>query len=143
MDKDNLAEYNFIGSGWAFRPDSGTGVDGQGNIALTHGEQDIAKSIFLILSTAPGERVMRPEFGCDVHSLVFSVPGPQLFGLISYYVNKALLRWEPRISVEEVEATTDPQAQERIIVNLNYTIRASNSSRNLVWPFYVIPRGQD
>ena len=143
MDKDNQLEYSFVGSGWAFRSDSGIGVNGQGNIALMHGDQDIAKSIFIILSTAPGERVMRPEFGCGVHSLVFGVPGAQLYGLIAYYVTRALGRWEPRIDVQEVKADTDPAASERIIVDITYTVRATNTNRNLVWPFYVIPRGED
>lgn len=143
MDKNTALEYSFIGSGWAFRNESGIGVNGQGNIALMHGEMDVAKSIFIILSTAPGERVMRPEFGCGVHSLVFSVPGPQLFGLIAYNVTRALGRWEPRIDVTEVTANVDPVAHERIMVNISYTLRANNSNRNLVWPFYLIPRGED
>jgi phage baseplate assembly protein W len=142
-NNNNSVEYNFIGSGWAFRPDSGIGVNGQGNLALTYGEQDIAKSIFIILSTAPGERVMRTDFGCGIHDLVFSTPGPQIYGLIAYQVSQALGRWEPRIEVIDVRVSTDKFAQERLIIDVDYRVRQTNSERNLVYPFYVIPRGQD
>ena len=143
MDKDSLLENSFIGSGWAFKPDTGIGVNGQGNIGLMYGDQDIAKSIFIILSTAPGERVMRTEFGCGIHDLVFSSPGPQLFGLISYYVQRALGRWEPRIDVTAVEVEVDTKNQERLLIEISYTVRNTNNERNLVYPFYIIPRGQE
>ncbi len=136
-------EHSFIGTGIAFRPGVGTGVDGQGNIALVRGDQDIAKSIYIILSTAPGERVMRPEFGCGIHDLIFSTPGPQTTGLITYYVERALGRWEPRIDVRKVVVTQDVKNEGCLLVDVGYTIRQTNSDRNLVYPFYVIPRGQD
>ncbi len=143
MNKDGLFDYSFVGAGWSFKPDQGIGVNGQGNIALTAGDLDIAKSIFIILSTAPGERVMRTEFGCGIHDLVFSSPGPQTFGLIAYYVQQALGRWEPRIDIISVDVNTDPDHQERLLIDLSYKIRQTNSDRNLVYPFYVIPRGED
>lgn len=143
MQRDPFVDYNFIGTGWAFRPDSGMGVNGQGNIALMHGDLDVAKSIYIILSTAPGERVMRTEFGCGIHDLVFSSPGPQVFGLIAYYVEQALGRWEPRIEVISVDVETDPQNQERLLIDINYRLRQTNAERNLVYPFYTIPRGLD
>ncbi|HEX2914635.1 MAG TPA: GPW/gp25 family protein [Chloroflexia bacterium] len=143
MDKNAYQDKSFIGSGWAYRPGSGIGINGEGNIALSREEQDIAKSIYIILSTAPGERVMRTEFGCGIHDLVFASPGPQLFGLVSYYVTQALGRWEPRIEVAEVNSRVDPKNPECLLVDINYTIRKTNSNRNLVYPFYVIPRGQD
>jgi len=143
LDRDGLTELGFIGSGWAFIPDKGTGVNGDGGISLSSGDRDIAKSIFLILSTAPGERVMRPQFGCGIHDLVFASPGPQVFGLISYYVTQALGRWEPRIDVENVDTTVDGRNPERLIINISYTVRQTNNERNLVYPFYVIPRGEE
>jgi phage baseplate assembly protein W len=143
MDKSLSIETSFIGAGWAFRRDSGVGIDSQGNIALVSGDADIAKSIFIILSTAPGERVMRTEFGCGIHDLVFGSPGPQLFGMVSYYVTRALGRWEPRIEVIEVTCGVDPVSQEKLLVYITYRVRQTNNERNLVYPFYVIPRGQD
>jgi phage baseplate assembly protein W len=143
MEKNYLFENSFIGAGWAFRPDSGIGINGQGNIALSSGNQDIAKSIFIILSTAPGERVMRPEFGCGIHDLVFSSPGPQVYGLVSYYVQQALARWEPRINVTSVDVSVDPINDGCLLVDITYSIRQTNSPRNLVYPFFVIPRGEE
>jgi phage baseplate assembly protein W len=143
MDKSLSIEASFIGAGWAFRRESGVGIDSNGNIALVSGDSDIAKSIYIILSTAPGERVMRTEFGCGIHDLVFGSPGPQLFGMVSYYVKQALGRWEPRIEVLEVTCAVDPVQHEKLVVNINYMVRQTNNERNLVYPFYVIPRGQD
>jgi phage baseplate assembly protein W len=143
MDKDSLFEQGFIGAGWAFTPGRGTGVNGEGGIALSKGDYDIAKSIYLILSTAPGERVMRPEFGCGIHDLVFASPGPQLFGLVAYHVTQALGRWEPRIELQNVEVTTDKFMPEKLLVDITYTVRQTNNERNLVYPFYVIPRGEE
>jgi phage baseplate assembly protein W len=143
MDKSLSMEVNFIGAGWAFRRDSGIGINAQGNIALVSGDQDIAKSIFIILSTAPGERVMRTEFGCGIHDLVFGTPGPQLFGMVSYYVTRALGRWEPRIEVIDVTCKVDEVENEKLVISINYRVRQTNNERNLVYPFYVIPRGRD
>ncbi len=143
MDKDRRVEYNIVGTGIAFWPERGMSVDGQGNLAVMSGEQDIVKSIYIILGTAPGERVMRPDFGCGVHDLVFASPGPQTFGLVSYHVERALARWEPRIEVTEVVTTTDPLNQERLLIDISYRVVPTNSDRNLVYPFYVIPRGQE
>lgn len=143
MDKNLSIEASFIGAGWAFRRDSGIGINSQGNIALVSGDQDIAKSIYIILSTAPGERVMRTEFGCGIHDLVFGTPGPQLFGMVSYYVTRALGRWEPRIEVIDVTCKVDEIEHEKLVIDINYRVRQTNNERNLVYPFYVIPRGRD
>jgi phage baseplate assembly protein W len=107
------------------------------------GDADIAKSIYIILGTAPGERVMRTEFGCGIHDLVFGSPGPQLFGMVSYYVKRALGRWEPRIEVIDVACNVDEIEHEKLVVNIKYMVRQTNNERNLVYPFYVIPRGRD
>ncbi len=143
MDKSLMFEHSFIGSGWNYKPGKGIGINGEGNIGLSYGDLDIAKSIFIIISTAPGERVMRTEFGCGIHDLVFSTPGPELYGLVSYYVQQSLGRWEPRIDVTSVECDVDADRQECLLVNITYTVRTTNNERNLVYPFYVIPRGQD
>lgn len=143
MDKNQIIEYNFIGAGWSFMPGRGLGVNGEGGIALMESDRDIMKSIFLILSTAPGERVMRTEFGCGIHDLVFDVPGPALFGRVMYEVQQALGRWEPRINVNEVRVSVDALEPERLLIDINYTVRQTNNERNLVYPFYNIPRGLD
>lgn len=141
IDKNMMVEYNFVGTGIAFRPGYGMGVNGQGGLALMRGDADIAKSIFIILSTAPGERVMRPEFGCGIHDFVFASPGPELYGQIAYRIEMALGRWEPRIDIVEIKTQPDPLTPERLMIDILYKVRATNSERNLVYPFYIIPRG--
>jgi len=142
-EKDYMFENSFIGAGFSFVPNRGMGVNGRGNVALVAGDQDVAKSIYLILSTAPGERVMRPEFGCGIHDLVFASSGPQTYGLVSYYVTQALARWEPRIEVKKVEVNPDGRNDGLLLVDISYVLRQTNSERNLVYPYYIIPRGQD
>lgn len=144
MEKRTFLNNSFVGAGWNYSlTRGGIGVNGQGNIGLVEGDLDVAKSIFIILSTAPGERVMRTDFGCGIHDLVFSSPSPQIFGLISYHVEQALGRWEPRVEVVDVVTTVDSNAPECLLVNIIYKVKQTNSERNLVYPFYVIPRGQD
>ncbi|NWJ97253.1 MAG: GPW/gp25 family protein [Chloroflexi bacterium] len=143
MAQEYLFNNNFIGAGWAFAPGHGTGVSGQGNVKLVQGDLDVAKSVFIILSTALGERVMRPEFGCGIHDLVFASPGTEVFGLVSYYIQQALERWEPRIEIEAIDVSVDQNAPECLLIDIKYKIVQINSSRNLVYPFYVIPRNED
>ncbi len=143
MDKNASITQNFLGNGWGFKLGKGLGVNGQGNIGLMKAEQDIAKSIILILSTAPGERVIRTDFGCGIHDLVFATPGPEIFGLVSYYIRNALGRWEPRVEVTEIKVEVDKVNPEILLIDVNYLICQTNDQRNLVYPFYTIPRGQD
>src|SRR5881392_1818175 len=94
---------DFLGVGWAFPVQ----VDARGRIALARHERDIEEAIRLILLTPPGQRVMRPEFGCRVHDLIFAPNDATTAGLAAYYVEEALGMWEPRIRVQEVLATAN------------------------------------
>ena len=126
----------FIGSGWAFPLRMGP----TGGIALVSQEQEIEESIRLILGTAPGERPMRPDFGCGVHDYVFAAVDATTAGLVAFDVRSALTRWEPRIEVIDVVVTPELQADgDRLLIDIQYTIRGSNDPRNLVFPFYAIP----
>jgi phage baseplate assembly protein W len=136
-------EQSFIGKGFAYTLNDGLGMNQTGGVGLMSGEQDVAKSIFIILSTAPGERVMRPEFGCEIHSMLFASPGPQTFGLIAYYIQQALGRWEPRIDVQEIIPQINPDKPSELLIDIRYKLRQTNSDRNLVYPFYIIPREQE
>lgn len=115
-------------------------VNGRGGIATSQYEQDIVESIRIILSTAKGERRMRPTFGCGIHDLVFSNNDPATAGLIRFHVEEALAFWEPRVDVRDVLVTSDPQDPARTTIDIRYTIKATNDERNLVYPFYLIPR---
>lgn len=126
---------DFIGAGWAFP----VRTDATGSIALVRGEREIADSIRLILSTAPGERPTRPEFGCAVHDLVFAPADAATAGRIVYAVRNALERWEPRIGVQDI-VVSFAEADEGVLhIVITYTLLGSNDPRNLVFPFYVIP----
>jgi phage baseplate assembly protein W len=130
-----MAHYEFVGSGLAFP----VRVDLTGKVALVAGEREIEQSIALILATIPGERPMRPEFGCRIHDYVFAPADAATAGLVAYEVRQALLRWEPRIDVTNVVVTPDPYDPGVLLVDLHYSIRSTNDPRNLVFPFYVIP----
>jgi uncharacterized protein len=124
-----------IGSGLAFPLQ----VDRRGQIALAKDEQDIEQAIQLILGTAPGERPMRPEFGCGVHDFVFDSIDATTVGRMELAIRDALDRWEPRVFVETVEFNLDEVADGRLIIDIGYRVRVTNTMRNLVYPFYVIP----
>ncbi|HEV2787017.1 MAG TPA: GPW/gp25 family protein [Solirubrobacteraceae bacterium] len=114
-------------------------VDQRGAVALVGGDTDIAQAISIILSTAPGERPMRPEFGCAVHEHVFDVLDASAFGSIENAVREAIERWEPRATVVGVDFDLDRQAEGRLDIVLTYEIPEVPGVRNLVHPFYVIP----
>jgi uncharacterized protein len=99
-------------------------------------EENIRQSIFLILSTAPGERVMRPNFGCGIHNMVFSLNNATTAGMLAFDVRQALTRWERRIEILDVTATADP-AGARMLIHIEYRVEATNSRFNLVYPFYL------
>ena len=128
-----VAGHGFLGTGLAFplRPDADHGI------RLTGGEAAVRQSIWSILSTAPGERVMRPDFGCGIHDLVFDVNDAGTAGRVSRSVREALARWEPRIEVLDVYAAPDPDDRRRLLIEINYQVRSINSRFNLVYPFYV------
>ena len=124
-----------IGSGLAFP----LAVDRRGGIALARDEQDIDQAIQLILGTAPGERPMRPEFGCGVHDFVFDSIDANTIGNMEEAIREALLRWEPRIDVTDVKFDASDAVNGLLTINIEYKVRATNTDRNLVYPFYVIP----
>ena len=114
-------------------------VDRRGGIALATGETDVDQAIEIILSTAPGERPMRPEFGCGVHDFVFDTIDASTVGRLETEIRRALDRWEPRIVLDEVEFDLSEMGEGRLLINIGYRLRATNHKRNLVYPFYVIP----
>lgn len=125
----------FIGSGIAFPMRVGP----TGGIALVSEHREIEEAIRLILSTAYGERPMRPEFGCGIHDLVFAPADATTAGQIAYEVRLSLSRWEPRIDVTDVTVTIDDQDPSVLYIDITYEVKGTNDPRNLVFPFYVIP----
>lgn len=127
--------HDFVGSGWVFP----VGTDSSGGVALTSGAQEIEESIGLILGTAPGERPMRPEFGCALTEYVFAPLSAHTIGRIAQEVRQSLVRWEPRIDLHGVVVEPDADDASRLLIQVTYAIRRTNDPRNLVFPFYVIP----
>ncbi len=125
----------FVGVGWAFP----VHTDPTGSIALVRGEREVVESIRLILGTAPGERPARPDFGCAIHDLVFAPADASTAGQIAFQVRASLERWEPRITVDDVQVDFGEAENGTLYIGIHYRIRGSNDPRNLVFPFYVIP----
>jgi len=128
---------DFIGRGWAFP----IRTDATGGIALVAREREIEEAIRLILGTSPGERPMRPEFGCRIADFIFGSADGATANAISAEVQRSLRRWEPRIDVHDVVVSFDVVDQTVLYVDVRYSIRHTNDRRNLVFPFYVIPSG--
>jgi uncharacterized protein len=126
---------DILGTGLAFP----LGVDRRGGLALAHDEHDVAQAISIILSTAPGERPMRPEFGCGVHDYVFDVIDARTLGRMEAEIRRALERWEPRIDVLGIDFDLDSDTDGGLAITIKYRLRATNDVRNLVYPFYVVP----
>lgn len=126
---------DLIGTGWRYPID----VDGRGGVALVSGDEEIRQAIEIILNTPRGARLMRPEFGCRIHELIFAPINTSTATDAVYYVEDALRRWEPRIELLGVTVDRDPDEPTCLLIAINYRIRATHDERALVYPFYTIP----
>jgi phage baseplate assembly protein W len=133
-----MPQQDFVGSGFAFP----MGIDDQGGILMVGGTDNIDRSIRLIMGTAYGERPMRPEFGCGIHDLLFDSTSLELLGQVQAQVTASLRRWETRADIIDVSASygDDPTV---INIQVTYRIKGNYDPRNLLVPFYVIPREED
>jgi phage baseplate assembly protein W len=123
----------FLGKGWAFpflvEPD-------RGRVSLVAYDDDVQQAIRIILVTAKGERVMRPDFGCGIHDLVFGAINTALIGQVQRDVQEALRRFEPRIDVLNVTVDQTRVADGRLDVSIDYRVRTTNQAGNYIYPFY-------
>jgi len=126
---------DFIGTGWAFP----TGVATTGGIALVRGDTELVQAMRLILSTYPGERPMRPDFGCRLRDFVFRPANLDTVAELTHEVRNALLRWEPRVDIEIVNVFPAPSDHSTLYIDIQYRTKDTNDRRNLVFPFYTIP----
>ena len=127
---------DFVGRGISFP----MRVDQSGALGLTSGGADIDGSLRMVLTTAPGERLMRPQFGCRIWDLLFEPINANTIGLMAESVRDAVSQWEPRVDLEDVVIEPDARDYSRVMILLKYRVRATNDRRNLVYPFYVIPQ---
>lgn len=132
---DKLSSHDIIGCGWSFPPR----VDSQGGLAISNEHNELDQAIIIILSTYPGQRVMRPTFGCRIHELIFTPNNSLTAAQAERYVAEALGMWEPRIHVNDVNARPDPQERSRLLIEINYRVNSTHNTRSLVFPFYLIP----
>ena len=124
---------DFLGQGWKFP----VRVDGSGRIMFSQFEEDIREAVRIILLTARGERVMRPEFGTGLHTFVFETMSVTNIGTIQAAIQNALVEWEPRIELLAVNVEPDQGEVGKLLVNIDYEVRATNTQFNLVFPFYI------
>jgi phage baseplate assembly protein W len=132
---DNGSEA-FIGQGWSFP----VSVTADGEIQMASYEEDVRQAVSIILSTSYGERVMRPDFGAGLRSVVFEPVTTTTLSLMQHHVERALVEWEPRIDVLDVQAAPDASTPTvgRVVITIQYRVRATNSFYNLVYPFYLL-----
>ena len=126
---------DIVGSRVSFPPRLGD----RNQFGLVSDHQAIRQSIYIIIHTIPGERVMRPEFGCEIHSLIFSPANHQTAAVAERYVREALERWEPRITLEEVEVTPGATDLGELFIRLVYSLKDEHDPRSLVYPYYLQP----
>jgi phage baseplate assembly protein W len=128
-----MIDRRYLGTGWKFP----LRVGPRGGLAWSSAEENVRESIWLILATARGEREMNPRFGCGMHDLVFSPNGPTARGSVAAHVREALTEWEPRIDLLDVDVDSPRGEENLMLIRVDYRVRGSNTSRNLVYPFYI------
>jgi phage baseplate assembly protein W len=124
----------FIGQGLAFPLQ----VNPRGELALVTGKTDIEQAIGIILGTIPGERVMRPDFGCRAWELIFAPNNAETENMLITYVTQALEFWEPRITLTSVDVNSDESDETVLLVEIRYEIKATHDQRSIVYPFYIM-----
>lgn len=126
---------NIIGRGWAFPPR----LNDRDRIATVQDDTDIRQAIYIIIFTVPGERVMRPEFGCQIHDLIFDPANEQTAAVAERYVRDAINRWEPRIDLVSVKVVPGGTEYGELIIHIDYRAKEQHDTRSLVFPFYLLP----
>lgn len=128
-----MTSRSILGTGWKFP----IRVNGRGGFSLSQGEQDVAESIWIVLSTSKGERIMIPEFGCGINDYLFAPNNSNTRGAVTHQVQQALLRWEPRIDVMDVRVDDRTDQPNLLLIQIDYRIRSNNAFHNMVYPFFL------
>jgi phage baseplate assembly protein W len=132
---------SFLGIGWSFPPEFHKFGDGI-NVKMVAEEEDIKESLRILLMTRPGERVMQPSYGCGLQGMVFETINQSTVTEIKDIVERAVLFFESRITLEEIDIGTEDVLEGRINIRLNYTVRKTNTRSNIVYPFYHLEGSQ-
>ncbi len=128
------AKKSFLGVGWAFPP---TFTKNPCRVEMVSDELDIEQSLKILLSTRHGERVMQPEYGCNLDVLLFEPVNTSLLTFVKDLIEKAILYHEPRIELKKIDIVTDQVLEGVLLIQLDYVVRSTNSRYNLVYPFYL------
>jgi hypothetical protein len=130
---------SFLGTGWGFPPTFGSAAfnDG-GRVTMVEAEQDIHESLIILLSTAPGERIMQPTFGCGLKAHVFDELNESVVTEIKDTVERAILFFEPRIALNAIRIAAADMTEGRVDIHIDYTVRGVNTRSNVVYPFYFL-----
>lgn len=124
---------DFLGRGWKYP----VNVDNSHEIAMSEYDKDIEEAILIILGTAKGERIMRPDFGCGIHDMVFASINSATLTVMENSVQEALLSWEPRIDLIEIKVNDEQAQNGKVMISIDYSVRNTNKRYNLVYPFYL------
>ena len=130
---------NFTGRGWAFPPR----LNDRNRMSMVQADADIKRSIYIIINTVPGERVMRTDFGCEIHSLIFWPANDQTAAIAERFVKEALGRWEPRIILQRVTVTPGATKLGELFIEIVYQIKGQYDQRSLVYPYYLTPESTE
>lgn len=125
---------SFLGKGWSFPPSFSLRTN---TVEMVSEDEDIRQSLFLLFSIAPGERLMKPEYGCDLHALVFDNFDASTESRLVDMITTSIIRFEPRIILEDINIWQEDPYQGLININIQYTIRITNTRDNIVFPFYL------
>lgn len=125
----------FLGVGWKFPPSFDRST---GSIILVSEEEDIEESLYILLSTKPGERIMLPEYGCDLHQMVFEAIDATLITQMQSLIKNAILNFEPRIILENIDIRPDENTDGLLLINVSYKVRKTNKRSNMVYPYYIL-----
>jgi phage baseplate assembly protein W len=128
-----MADRPFLGKGWRFP----VAINLTGGLSSSQLEESVRESIFIILGTAPGERVARPQFGCRIHDLMFDPNNSITAARAEYFCEEALYKYEPRLKDVTVKAEPNANEPNRLDIRITYVIATESAKKNLVYPFYL------
>jgi phage baseplate assembly protein W len=131
----------FLGVGWSFPPEFHKYAD-RLDVKMVDEEEDIRESLRILLSTRPGERVMQPDYGCGLHTMVFENLDESTVTELKDIIERAVLFYEPRITLEGIDVNAEDELEGRLKIQLNYTVRKTNTRSNIVYPFYYLEGSQ-
>jgi phage baseplate assembly protein W len=125
----------FLGIGWSFPPEFHKRADALG-VKMVAEEDDIGESLRILLSTNPGERVMQPSYGCGLKAMVFATINERTITELKDIIERAVLFFESRITLEDIDVNTEDALDGILKIQLNYSVRKTNTRSNIVYPFY-------